>query len=249
MNYLCRLGMASKYGKWLGGAVGWAFGGPIGALVGFSLGMLWDNATLLPQSQGFESDTNTHPGDFIISLLVLLAAVMKADNRLLKSELNYIKSFLVKQYGQDKTEQLLPVLKDLLSRDIALQPICNQIRLNMTHAQRLELVHLIIGLAMADGEFHEGERRVISYIAHHLNISSKDMDSLIAMYEINNDRYYRILEIEKGASQEEIKSAYRKMAKKYHPDKLGDVGEDVKKAAIEKFRLVQEAYDVLNKNK
>ena len=80
-----------------------------------------------------------------------------------------------------------------------------------------------------------------------LYINSKDLDSLTAMYQVDDDRYYRILEIEKTATQDEIKSAYRKMAKKYHPDKLGDIGEEARKAGNEKFRQVQEAYENLYK--
>lgn len=53
--------------------------------------------------------------------------------------------------------------------------------------------------------------------------------------------FYEVLGIKKGASQSEIKKAYRKMAKKYHPDtNAGD------EAAAEKFKEVSEAYSVLN---
>ena len=53
--------------------------------------------------------------------------------------------------------------------------------------------------------------------------------------------YYEVLGISKGASASDIKKAYRKMAKKYHPDtNAGD------EAAAEKFKEVSEAYSVLN---
>ncbi len=239
--------MGSKYAKWLGGALGWAFGGPIGGLVGFSLGYLLQNATLEVGPTRDPSGGHTHQGDFAISLLVLAAEVMRADDRVLKSELNYIKRFLVAQFGEDKSVELLRVLKDLLQRDIDLAPVCRQIVGFMNHAQRLQLVHFLVGVANADGELHKKEWEVVSRIARLLMISEKDLLSLEAMYEVDTDRYYRILEIEPNANAQEIKAAYRKMAKKYHPDKLGDVGEDVKKAAEEKFRQVQQAYEKLNK--
>jgi DnaJ like chaperone protein len=56
---------------------------------------------------------------------------------------------------------------------------------------------------------------------------------------------YNILEIEKGASPQAIKKAYRKMAKKFHPDKVQHLGEVHQKGAEEKFRKVQEAYEQL----
>lgn len=239
--------MAKNFAKWIGGALGWAFGGPIGGLVGFSLGYLWDNATLEVAVPRDTSGAQTHPGDFAVSLLVLSAAVMRADDRVLKSELNYVKHFLVHQFGQSKALELLRVLKDLMQRDIPIGPVCQQITSHMNHAQRLQLVHFLLGIANADGELHDKEWDLIKSIAYQLRISQKDLDSLEAMYDRDDERWYRMLEVEPGASQEEIKSAYRKMAKKYHPDRLGDVGEDVKEAAVEKFRQVKEAYDKLKK--
>jgi len=208
---------------------------------------LWQNATLEVNPIGDHSGSQTHQGDFTISLLVLAAEVMRADDKVLKSELNYIKRFLVAQFGEEKSKELLRVLRDLLQRDIDLVPVCKQIVGFMNHAQRLQLVHFLVGIANADGELHQKEWELVSRIARLLLISEKDLLSLEAMYDQDKDRYYRILEIEPDAEPQEIKAAYRKMAKKYHPDKLGDVGEDVKKASEEKFRQVQEAYEKLNK--
>jgi DnaJ like chaperone protein len=238
--------MAKNYGKWFGGAIGWAFGGPIGGLVGFSLGYLFDNATLTAVQV---KDERSHPGDFTLSLMVLTAAVMRADERLLKSELDFVKKFVVQQYGEDMAPDVLKLLRELLKKDFNLAEVCLQIRSHLSHPERLQLMHFVVGIALSDGEFHPAEKRVIEQIASYFHISHKDLESLGAMFQLDNDRYYRILEIKPEASQEEIKIAYRKMAKKYHPDRLGDVGEDVKKAAVDKFRMVQEAYEKLSKSK
>lgn len=55
--------------------------------------------------------------------------------------------------------------------------------------------------------------------------------------------YYKVLAITKGATDEEIKKAYRKMALRYHPDKNKSIG------AEEKFKEVAEAYEVLSDKK
>jgi DnaJ like chaperone protein len=82
-----------------------------------------------------------------------------------------------------------------------------------------------------------------------MNITDSDIDSIQAMFIAANDSWYKILEIDPAASDEEVKKAYRRMAMKYHPDKVGHLGEDFKKVAHEKFRKVKDAYDQIKKQR
>ena len=60
---------------------------------------------------------------------------------------------------------------------------------------------------------------------------------------------YKILEIDPSASDDEVKKAYKKMAIKHHPDKVESLGEDVKKAAEEKFKSIVAAYEAIKKER
>ena len=60
---------------------------------------------------------------------------------------------------------------------------------------------------------------------------------------------YKILEISKNSTDGELKKAYRKMAVKYHPDKVSHLGDEVKKLAEEKFKMVNEAYNNIKKSR
>jgi DnaJ like chaperone protein len=60
---------------------------------------------------------------------------------------------------------------------------------------------------------------------------------------------YSVLEISHSATDDEVRSAYRRMAMKYHPDKVATLGPEVQKAAEEKFRKIQEAYETIKKER
>ncbi len=244
----------AKFGKWLGGGLGWAFGGPLGGLLGFALGSLFDTASVTVvtsdgKSFGGGSGNMTQSGDFTVSLLVLAAAVIKADGKVLKSEIEYIKTFFVQQFGTEKTKELMLVLKDILDKPIPVNEVCEQIRHNMDYSMRLQLLHFLFGISMSDSHVDEQELRQIEIIANLLGLTSQDFISIKAMFYRDGESDYKILEIEKTVSDDEVKKAYRKMAVKYHPDKVAQLGVDIQKSAEEKFKKVQEAYENVKKSR
>ena len=58
-----------------------------------------------------------------------------------------------------------------------------------------------------------------------------------------------MLEISPSATDDEVSSAYRRMAMKYHPDRVATLGPEVQKAAEEKFKKIQEAYAAIKKQR
>ena len=191
----------------------------------------------------------TQSGDFIASLLILTAAVMKADQKVLKSELDYVKQFFIKQFGNDITDQKMLLLREILKQDIPVRDVCLQIKQNMEYSARLQLIHFLFGLAAVDGQLHPDEIAVVENIARYLNIQMNDISSIKAMFVKDTESAYNILEITQNATDEEIKKAYRKMAVKYHPDKVSNLGEDIQNAAKEKFQQLNAAYEQVKKQR
>jgi len=234
----------ARFGRWIGGGLGFVMGGPIGALFGFAIGSVIDNVTI----KKLEGVSVTQ-GDFTLSLLALIAVVLKADGKIMKSELAYVKKFLVQNFGEQNAKDLLPLLKKALDKDIDLEQIAYEIKINMRYEGRHQMVHFLLGLALADGEFHAKEKEIIERICILIGITTNDQKSLFAMFVKDTDSAYKILGLTKTATNDEIKKAYRKMAKQHHPDKVAHLGDDVKEKAKEKFQQIQQAYEDVKKER
>lgn len=239
----------AKFGKWITGGLGWAFFGPIGGIVGFVVGSMLDNDQVSQATNVYQPGQPTTQGGYLMSLLVLVAAVMKADGKIMKSELDYTKQFFVRSFGAAAATEAVKMLRDLLKQTIPVTDVCHQIAKNMDYSSRLQLLHFLFGIAAADAIVHESEHQLIAHIARQMGISDKDYQSIESMFVAHTDAAYKILEVEQTASDEDLKKAYRKMALKYHPDKVHYLGEDIQKAANEKFQKVNEAWEVIKKQR
>lgn len=253
-----------SFSKWIGGALGWSFGGPIGAIIGLAIGSVIDSMVdgsdnpLLGErtsSRGRRTTYRTRPrqrpqtqsGDFEVSLLVLASVVIKADGVQDQRELDFVRKQFLNMYGKERANHAFKLFKGISKQNVSVRPVCLQIRQMMDHPSRLQLIHFLFGIAKADGTVTQDEERQIYTIAGYLGISSKDYTSIKAMFYNSKGNAYKILEIDKDASVDDIKKAYRKMAKKYHPDRVIHLGKEHQEGAEEKFRQVQEAYEQLQK--
>ena len=239
-----------NFAKWIGGGLGWAFGGPIGALIGFAVGSMLGGIETGNTDRSISSGRTTE-GDFKMSLLVLMACIMKADGKIDKAELAVVKKFLVSNFGEQGALEALPILKNLLNQQINETEVASQIGLHLNYSSKLELLNLLFNIAYADGDVVASELSTIKRIADIFRIDRLDFESVKAPYmkTVDRDWAYKSLEIETTATNDEIKKAYRRMAMKYHPDKVNDLGDDVKKSATEKFRSINEAYETLKKQR
>ncbi|NOZ46538.1 MAG: DnaJ domain-containing protein [Chlorobi bacterium] len=235
----------AKFGKWISAGLGWAFFGPIGGILGFAIGSMFDGAEQRP----ITDKTGTTTGGYAMSLLVLVAAVMKADGKVLKSELDYVKKYFIQSFGSDAASEAMIMLRDILKQQIPLNDVSRQIKQNVDYSGRLQLLHFLFGIAAADGVIHPFELKTIEIISKNLGISQNDYNSIKSMFYDDVDSSYKILNIDKTASNEEIKKAYRKMAIKYHPDKVSYLGKEFQEKANEKFQKVNEAYEKIKKER
>ncbi|MAR39106.1 MAG: molecular chaperone DjlA [Flavobacteriales bacterium] len=227
--------------KWISAAAGWFFAGPIGGIIGYYIGKNFFNSKV---------DNKTA---FEISLLILSSIVIKADGKVLTSELDYVKKFFINTFGPKKSNEYFRMFNNLKKQDLnsKLRKICIQLKSNINHSSRLEIIHFLFGVSYADNEIHLKEVEIIKKIANYMNINPYDFESIQSMFlaneNSNSEKWYKILGLTKDATDSEVKKAYRKMAVKYHPDKLIGVSEDIKKLAEKKFLAVKEAYEQIKR--
>jgi len=234
-----------RINKWLGLGAGWIFAGPVGGIIGLAIGALLDGNVQVKTNVSGRTTIN----DFAMSLMVLIAAVMKADGKIMKSELDYVKNFLNKTFGEQAASELTVMLRDILQQDIVIDDVCNQIGNHLDYSSKLEMIHLLFGVSKADGEIHPSELAIIEQIAAKLGVTSADFKSIKAMFIEETDSAYKTLGLERTATVDEIKKAYKRLAIEHHPDKVSYLGEEVQNAAKEKFQKLNEAYEKIKKEK
>jgi DnaJ like chaperone protein len=243
-------------GKWILGGLGFVLGGPIGALIGVLSASVFDVKSFVydeveRNKRSSQAKQRATQGDIRVSIIVLIACVIKADGRVLKSEVNFIKPFLLRTFGDEGAKQALLLLKELLQKELDYQSIAQQIGQYVNYSTRLELINLLLQIAKADGDLNVSELHMIEQIAFSMSVKDVDYQSLLSLYqrEIDQDWAYKALEIEPAASNEQVKKAYRRMAMKYHPDKVANAGEEIRQQATDKFRGINEAYEYIKQQR
>ena len=237
------------FGKWIVGALGWATLGPIGGILGFYFASRVEK--LAEVAAAYENNQSLNQGQrnsFLMSLLVLSAAIIKADGKTTSEELATLRSFFAKNFGADAADEAEDIVKDLIKKDYNVYEVCDQVRSCMNHSQRVILFQYLVELGACDG-LQQQEVDLLETIANAIGLSKSEADSIFAIFRPNNESNYKILEIDPSATNEEVKKAYRKLAVKYHPDKVATLGADVQKAAEEKFKAIAQAYEAICKER
>ena len=273
------MGKAKWIGGFLGWVAWGPIGALIGYLLGKAVDTYIDGAHQLPGGDGWEQrqsgqgsyrqqtgqgqygqgpSTQSRQGrytadeqrnSFFVSLLVLSSAVIKADGRTHPAELRTVREFIRTNFGEQAASQAEQILQRLDREQVNIYSVGGQIAANMNYSQRLQLFQYLVSIATSDGDFSTSEKSVLEAIASAIRLTSTDAASIIAMYYKEADSAYTVLEISPSATDDEVRSAYRRMAMKYHPDRVATLGPEVQKAAEEKFKKIQEAYAAIKKQR
>ena len=255
--------MSIGIGGLIGGILGFfATRSFFGAFLGYFIGSTFDRFNSAnSNSSGFKFTNKTYSNDasyysskltqndFATALLILSGAVMKADGKILKSELDYVRQFFKQQFSPHLSSKYIRDFKDILKKDFVLSDVCYSINNSMPIRQRSLLIQYLFGIAKADGIVSDSEMKVIQRISTYFRISSIEFEQIKSLFYKDSSSFYKVLGIEESATNDEIKKAYRKMAVKHHPDKFNKLGEEQQKAAKNMFQKIQEAYEHIKKER
>jgi len=232
-------------GTLLGGAIGWALGGPIGGIVGSLLGGTISAQRTRSPAAGARSSEGPSAA---IALAVLMAAVSKADTRATKGEVSYVKRFFVRNFGSENAADLMQVYRRALDMELDIDAVCGQVRGSLDRPSRVQLLHLLFGLAAADG-VDAREMEAVRDVGGRLGVSETEIRRVEAMFRSDEENAYQVLGAGREDSMDVIKKKYRELAKKYHPDRVSHLGEEFRELANEKFRAIQRAYETIEESR
>jgi DnaJ like chaperone protein len=249
-----------KLGKWIGGIMGFMAMGPLGALAGYAIGSLFDKAAYAPENMDAGNETYTgQRNSFLFSLLVMASYIIRADGKIMHSEMEFVRRFLRTNFGEDAVaegEQILLNLFEQRKRMEATNPYafqntireCGaQIAANMSYEERLQLLSFLAQIARSDGNVCAAEIDALKEVAQSMQLSAKEVESMLNLSGNSLEEAYKVLEVEPTATDDEVRAAYRRLALKHHPDRVATLGEDIRKAAEEKFQSINNAKERIYK--
>ncbi len=261
------------WGKLIGGAFGFMLGGPIGALLGAALGHQFDQG-LGQFSGGFEAlesgDVERIQTVFFTATFSVMGHIAKADGQVTPDEIDVAKQIMSQmQLNEQQRQTAKRLFNEGKRSDFPLEDVVVQFRqecLRRTNLMRM-FVEIQLHAAYADGEVHPQERRILQSICLNLGFAKHEFEHIEEMVRAARSGFgdrsatespqqqlttaYKILDMDKSATDAEIKKAYRRLMSQHHPDKLVSKGlpEEMIKLATEKSQEIRAAYDLIKKSR
>jgi len=215
---------------------------------------------LQKQVSTYESSQTESHNRFVWLLVQILVKIAQLDGHVSRDEVQTIQRFFQYQlrYNQTQMAWVKQLIKEATNSTESLETLLQEFRQTFAYEPRLILLELIYQIVFTKHPVPDNELQTARRIAAFLEIADYDLRTIEAKY-INQQRrqaasnhqdeahFYAVLGLDPGATMETIKKSYRQLSMKYHPDKVGHLGEEFKKVAEEKMKEINSAYDFFKK--
>ncbi|MCA1766225.1 MAG: DnaJ domain-containing protein [Desulfobulbaceae bacterium] len=202
-----------------------------------------------------KSQTETH-NRFVFLLVNILVNIAGIDGEVSRSELNAINNFFRThlRYNQSQMFWVKELTKEAMTSTAKLEELLADFKTNFAYEPRLILVELIYQVIYSKPDVISAELNAAERIAVYLGLNAYQHQAIHNKYRgmsrgyaAGDERYYGVLGLKPDAGFDEIRKAYRKLSKEYHPDKVSHLGEEFRRVAEEKMKEINEAYNHLKK--
>lgn len=241
----------SIWGKILGGAAGFAVGGPLGAIIGAVAGHAVDRYRAT-QVEGEDGGDPTRSIAFTIGVIVLSAKMAKADGVVTRDEIDAFKQ--VFRVPAHETGNVSKVFNQARRDSAGFEPYARQLagmfRDNPVVLE--ELLSCLAYIAHADGKLHPSEEQFLHEVSEIFSLSKAAFERATSIRRAPDETDpYQLIGVSRDASDSDIKSAYRKLVIENHPDKLMAQGlpEEFNETANRKLAAINAAYDTIQKER
>lgn len=204
------------WGKILGGAAGFALGGPLGAIIGTVAGHAVDRIR-----QPLQSSDSTKSVAFTIGVIVLGAKMAKADGVVTRDEIKAFRE--VFQVPEDEVHNVSRVFDQARRDSRGFEPYARQIASMFRDNPGVleELLFCLAHVAKADGVLHPSEIEFLKAVS---NIFGLDEVAFERVTEIDlgstQSDAYTILGVSRNITDEDLRIAYHALVREHHPDRL-----------------------------
>lgn len=244
-------------GKIVGGTIGFALGGPLGAIAGAALGHTFDvkDARHYEDKAQQLSYHEQAQMTFFVAAFSMLAKLSKADGRISPEEIQAVENFMAHDLNLSPESKRFAaqVFNTAINSPTVFQDFASQFYHHFQHQPQLldVMIDVLLRVSFSDGTLSDSEERLIKSAARVFHFSESKYKELKSRYAPDFERYYAVLGTDSSASDDEIKKQYRELVKEYHPDTIASKGlpEEFTEFAQDKFREIQEAYEVIKQTR
>ena len=234
-----------KYYKWIALIPGWYIGGFVGAVASYFL----VEAIMSNKKEDIS---------FEIALLRISTLLIKTDGKVHPEEIKAVRVFFIRTFGRRRANKVFKEIKTSNLRNSTLDQLITILKLKLVPTKYYSLIQMLYAVASSDGSITKDEDLFIENVGSEFGFSKDRLHTIrnqfiktktkSKTYNQKTINAFNVLGLKPGADLLKIKSAYRELVKEYHPDKLAGMSQGIQDLAKEKFQMIQNAYEYLNKN-